>query len=78
MPGVDGISGKAFPKIHAVEVEAWENPEKALNLPFIRKCGSSSAGRASASQAEGRGFESRLPLHPPKDATIVAFGGFLI
>ena len=27
-----------------------------------KKCGSSSVGRASASQAEGRGFESRLPL----------------
>jgi hypothetical protein len=26
-------------------------------------CGSSSAGRASAFQAECRGFESRLPLH---------------
>ncbi len=26
--------------------------------------GSSSVGRASASQAEGRGFEPRLPLHP--------------
>ena len=26
-------------------------------------CGSSSVGRASAFQAEGRGFESRLPLH---------------
>ncbi len=25
-------------------------------------CGSSSVGRASASQAEGREFESRLPL----------------
>ena len=25
-------------------------------------CGNSSVGRASASQAEGRGFESRLPL----------------
>ncbi len=25
-------------------------------------CGSSSVGRASAFQAEGRGFESRLPL----------------
>nr|DAR43277.1 MAG TPA: hypothetical protein [Caudoviricetes sp.] len=35
-------------------------------LPFFSiphwKCGSSSVGRASASQAEGRGFESRLPL----------------
>ncbi len=25
-------------------------------------CGNSSVGRASASQAEGRGFESRFPL----------------
>ncbi len=28
----------------------------------VRECGSSSVGRASAFQAEGRGFESRLPL----------------
>ena len=28
----------------------------------IQQCGSSSVGRALASQAEGRGFESRLPL----------------
>ena len=28
-----------------------------------KHCGSSSVGRASASQAEGHGFESRLPLH---------------
>ena len=27
-----------------------------------KKCGSSSVGRASASQAEGREFESRFPL----------------
>ena len=27
-------------------------------------CGSSSVGRASAFQAEGRGFEPRLPLTP--------------
>ena len=26
-------------------------------------CGNSSIGRASASQAEGRGFDSRFPLH---------------
>ena len=29
---------------------------------LIRNCGSSSVGRASAFQAEGRGFEPRLPL----------------
>jgi hypothetical protein len=31
----------------------------------VRSCGSSSVGRASAFQAEGRGFESRLPLATP-------------
>ena len=29
---------------------------------FFLYCGSSSVGRASASQAEGRGFETRFPL----------------
>ncbi|MEY4106566.1 MAG: hypothetical protein RL181_908, partial [Bacteroidota bacterium] len=29
------------------------------------RCGNSSVGRASASQAEGRGFESRFPLQKP-------------
>ncbi len=27
-----------------------------------KECGNSSVGRASASQAEGRGFETHLPL----------------
>ena len=31
-------------------------------IPFITNCDSSSAGRALASQAEGRGFEPRLSL----------------
>ena len=31
-------------------------------------CGNSSVGRASASQAEGRGFESRFPLKKTDDA----------
>ncbi len=30
-----------------------------------RACGSGSVGRASPCQGEGRGFESRLPLHLP-------------
>lgn|GEM_PF-2836334 len=30
---------------------------------YRKKCGNSSVGRALASQAEGRGFESRLPLY---------------
>ncbi len=29
---------------------------------WVLVCGSNSVGRVSASQAEGRGFESRLPL----------------
>ena len=32
------------------------------SIPAHKSCGSSSVGRASAFQAEGRGFESRLPL----------------
>ena len=34
-------------------------------LPLQSHCGISSVGRALASQAEGRGFESRIPLHLP-------------
>lgn len=43
-------------------------PELGLSLPkqfarwAVALCGNSSVGRASASQAEGRGFESRFPL----------------
>ena len=33
-----------------------------MGLIDVKVCGSSSVGRASAFQAEGRGFESRLPL----------------
>ena len=33
------------------------------------RCGSGSVGRALASQAEGRGFESRLPLKKLKSTT---------
>ena len=33
-----------------------------MSESLISSCGSSSVGRALASQAKGRGFESRLPL----------------
>ena len=36
-----------------------------LTLSFLKLCGISSVGRALASQAEGRGFESRIPLKFP-------------
>ena len=36
--------------------------KKSVSLHFGNKSGSSSVGRASASQAEGREFESRFPL----------------
>ena len=38
----------------------------------FHNCGSSSVGRASAFQAEGRGFESRLPLNFEWPITMVA------
>lgn len=40
-------------------------------------CGSSSVGRASASQAEGHGFESRLPLKETQEFTLCRFLSFL-
>ena len=44
----------------------WEQGVASSNLavPTSFMSGSSSVGRASAFQAEGRGFETRLPLHP--------------
>lgn len=36
--------------------------KKSVPLHCINECGSSSVGRAWASQAQGRGFEPRLPL----------------
>ena len=45
---------------------AYGGSNPSLPTFFMRidaLCGSSSVGRASAFQAEGRGFEPRLPLH---------------
>ena len=52
----------------AQSVEQWtENPRVPGSIPglatIIQTSGSSSAGRASRCQREGRGFESRFPLH---------------
>ncbi len=44
--------------------QSWLFREKVLPL-HTEKCGNSSVGRALASQAEGRGFEPRLPLNKP-------------
>ena len=41
---------------------AWGGGSSPPIGSFTKVCGSSSVGRASASQAEGRGFEPRLPL----------------
>ena len=55
--------------------------QKCLEVPFracpglisggfrgnLVVCGNSSVGRALASQAEGRGFEPRLPLKPGRE-----------
>src|SRR5262245_56489869 len=38
-------------------------PSTIISLFVWQLCGNSSVARASAFQAEGRGFESRFPLH---------------
>ena len=43
----------------------------------MKNCGSSSVGRASASQAEGREFEPRLPLRKAHAGDIIAGMCFL-
>ena len=48
------------------------NPAPPIHLPIRLPCwrvpsGNSSVGRASAFQAEGRGFEPRFPLHVPNE-----------
>ena len=51
------------------EVRILPSPPRAGAVAKGRRVpgGSSSVGRASAFQAEGRGFESRFPLHDPID-----------
>ena len=39
----------------------------------VKRCGSSSVGRVLASQAEGHGFESRLPLVSNKGISRIWF-----
>lgn len=50
--------------IAAVTVVRKEENGDDSFLIFRFRCGRSSAGRVRASQACGRGFESRRPLHP--------------
>ena len=45
-----------------IPIETHKNLHRSVDM-HDNICGSSSVGRASASQAEGRGFESRLPLY---------------
>ncbi len=64
-----------FPVIRATWGSPWhgaDNPERIGRLSWtnnagvvggFKTCGSSSTGRVSAFQAEGCGFEARLPLH---------------
>src|SRR3989338_9046953 len=53
----------SFPHRYSVKNQFGRKEYSRTHTPGSRwLCGSSSAGRASAFQAEGRGFESRLPL----------------
>jgi hypothetical protein len=47
------------------------------NAFFLSKGGSSSVGRASAFQAEGRGFDPRFPLHYVKIILLINFAIYL-
>ncbi len=51
---------------------------KKKGFKSSNKCGSSSAGRASPCQGEGRGFESRLPLKITPDAGVNTIGIFFV
>ena len=57
-------------KLGAAETSAGSRPRSPIGGPAIASipatCGRSSVGRASASQAEGRGFETRRPLSRPR------------
>lgn len=52
-------------EIDGEEKFGWQELE-TLCIFVVVISGNSSFGRASASQAEGRGFESRLPLSPAR------------
>ncbi len=64
-----GISGEVpeWPKgadcKSAGDAFGGSNPPLSTTFMLVSLSGNSSAGRASAFQAEGRGFESRFPLH---------------
>ena len=53
-----GFGGSSPPPPTAFKEECG-----ATSAFFCENCGSSSVGRASAFQAEGREFEPRFPLH---------------
>ncbi len=56
--------GQLACRIFHAETSTWAQLPSAQRLRYPRSPGgNSSVGRASASQAEGRGFESRFPLH---------------
>ncbi len=50
----------------SIRVRIFYSDSFFLEKNFFKPCGISSVGRALASQAEGRGFESRIPLNRKK------------
>ena len=69
-----GVSGCGARKIPPMCEQSGRGVAKTGNYLYLcavpsaerHFCGNSSVGRASASQAEGRGFESRFPLNKEK------------
>ncbi len=49
-----------------IKKESDDRASRVDEKGFLLKRGSSSVGRASAFQAEGRGFDPRFPLHCDK------------
>ena len=54
------------PAIGSLELGVRIEGSDSFSFPVMGACGISSVGRALASQAEGRGFESRIPLNVEK------------
>lgn len=60
---IEIIDSKGINKLERLEINILSVISQIfIFLHLLEFCGSSSVGRASASQAEGRGFESHLLL----------------
>ena len=75
------LSSYRFSTVSGISISKLDKNGTIFELPNNKrrlfKCGSSSVGRASAFQAEGRGFEPRFPLHCFKNILLIHFFTYL-